>query len=62
ERGAHIAPLGELVRWRRARRALRATVSASGAVRLVAPGLVVDGEPLRLEDAEGRLVEADVER
>jgi hypothetical protein len=62
ERDAHLAPLGELVRWRRARRALRATMDPSGMVRLNAPALIVGGEPLRLEDAEGRLVEADVER
>jgi hypothetical protein len=51
DRGAWIAPLGEIVRWRRARRAIRAhSLSAGGAPLLAAGALAAletaDGQPL----------------
>ena len=57
-RDAFIAPLGELVAWRRARRAVRAaSVSPAGRVSLVAPGSI--DARIRLENADGQAVEHD---
>lgn len=51
----HIAPLGELVAWRRDRRSVRAaTLDARG--RPVRAGTPADGSAAMLEDAEGRAV------
>jgi hypothetical protein len=52
-RGAYVAPLGELVAWRRARRALRAVaVSHDGRVQL-APS--VDAARFVVRDGNGRV-------
>jgi hypothetical protein len=51
---AHVAPLGELVAWRRARRALRASVAGGGDHVVLASG--ADGVAgFTLRDAEGRV-------
>lgn len=62
-RDAHVAPLSEIVAWRRARRSARATaVRANGAVALAVTEPPPSGARIALEDATGRPVEVDVER
>jgi hypothetical protein len=52
---AHVAPLGELVAWRRARRALRARVDArSEHVTLIGDGASPAGA-FTIRDADGRV-------
>jgi hypothetical protein len=58
-RGAYVAPLGELVAWRRARRALRAVeVTSDGRVRLAPHAL--DAPRFILRHGDGRLDESIV--
>jgi peptidoglycan/xylan/chitin deacetylase (PgdA/CDA1 family) len=63
ERDAYLAPLGEIVAWRRARRAARATaIGADGAVSLALPLPAPPGTRIAVESAAGDPVEVHVDR
>ena len=54
-----VAPLDTIVRWRRARRAVRATaIAADGRVEAASPVAAPHEFQLRLEDADGKAAEA----
>lgn len=60
EREAWVAPLGEIVAWRRARRAARAAgIAPDGRVRLVWPESTQEGMELALEDGAGNRLETN---
>ena len=52
---AHVAPLGELVTWRRARRALRARVDAGGERVMLIGGDASPPSDFTIRDADGRV-------
>jgi hypothetical protein len=63
EREAYIAPLGDIVAWRQARRAARATaLLPSGAVSLAASSGAPGGQRIAVESATGHSVDVHVDR